>query len=73
MISCLLCYMCIPVLFQNTVIGYFDFHASPQPPGFHQFYLAALRTMSFGRSAVQLRYIEKSASCIFQTNVRVIC
>ena len=34
--------------FQNTVIGYFDFHSSPQPPGFHQFYLAALRVISYG-------------------------
>ncbi|XP_052788592.1 thioredoxin domain-containing protein 11-like [Mya arenaria] len=33
----------------NTVIGYFDFNSSPQPPGpaFHQFYLAALRVISY--------------------------
>lgn len=38
------------MFFQNTVIGYFDFNSSPQPPGldFHQFYLAALRTLSYG-------------------------
>ncbi|XP_074649336.1 thioredoxin domain-containing protein 11-like [Tubulanus polymorphus] len=27
----------------NSVIGYFDFNASPQPPGFIQYYYAALR------------------------------
>ena len=34
------------------MVGYFDFNTSPQPPGtpFHQFYLSALRVMSYGRS-----------------------
>ncbi|KAH3861933.1 thioredoxin domain-containing protein 11-like [Dreissena polymorpha] len=32
----------------NTVIGYFDFNSSPQPPGqdYYQFYLAALRVIA---------------------------
>ncbi|KAL4240189.1 Thioredoxin domain-containing protein 11 [Mactra antiquata] len=33
----------------NTVIGYFDFNSSPQPPGadYYQYYLTALRVMSY--------------------------
>ncbi|XP_053384663.1 thioredoxin domain-containing protein 11-like isoform X2 [Mercenaria mercenaria] len=33
----------------NTVIGYFDFNSSPQPPGpgFHQFYLTAIRIIAY--------------------------
>ncbi|KAK3089612.1 hypothetical protein FSP39_005028 [Pinctada imbricata] len=29
----------------NSLIGFFDFHASPQPPGFTQFYYTSMRLM----------------------------
>ncbi|XP_041365008.1 thioredoxin domain-containing protein 11-like [Gigantopelta aegis] len=29
----------------SAVLGYFDFNASPQPPGFQQFYLASMRVV----------------------------
>ncbi|XP_064639804.1 thioredoxin domain-containing protein 11-like [Lineus longissimus] len=35
----------ILVQYDNAVIGYFDFYASPQPPGYSQFYYAALRIL----------------------------
>ena len=35
-------------MFQNTVIGYFDMSSSPQPPGFEQFYYAAMRIIETG-------------------------
>ena len=33
------------------VIGFFDFHASPQPPGYDQFYYASMRSIELGKSA----------------------
>ena len=35
-------------VFQHVVLGFFDFHASPQPPGYEQFYYAAIRTLEKG-------------------------
>ncbi|XP_033748582.1 thioredoxin domain-containing protein 11-like [Pecten maximus] len=31
--------------YDNVMIGFFDFHASPQPPGYRQFYLTAMRLL----------------------------
>ncbi|XP_060076099.1 thioredoxin domain-containing protein 11-like [Ylistrum balloti] len=31
--------------YDNAMIGFFDFHASPQPPGYRQFYLTAMRLL----------------------------
>jgi hypothetical protein len=31
------------------MVGFFDFNASPQPPGFQQFYYAAMRNVEAGK------------------------
>lgn len=43
----------------NTVVGYFDFNTSPQPPGnaFRQFYLSALRVMSYSKNCFCFSYL----------------
>lgn len=33
------------LIFQNSLIGFFDFNSSPQPPGFIQFYYASIRLL----------------------------
>lgn len=35
-------------LLQTVVVGHFDFNSSPQPPGFQQFYYAAMRVVEHG-------------------------
>ena len=39
-------------MFQNSVIGYFDMSSSPQPPGFEQFYYAAMRIIETGNNCI---------------------
>lgn len=40
------------LVIQSVVLGFFDFHGSPQPPGYAQFYFASLRINEHSNSVL---------------------
>ena len=64
------------VMFQNSVIGYFDMSSSPQPPGFEQFYYSAMRIVEAGNATshptgLMTMMSQKTSSCMSPSTSRL--